>query len=281
MKTGNHQKGMCGSGNISDLKLEVDTCKSFAVKGFTLIELLVVIAIISLLAAMLLPALKNAKDMAKRALCTSNMKQTGLAMLNYASDYNSCYPYYLSTVTPAAGSAWNGLNGNNGAYLDLYFFNTYITYRAANCPSVPEHPTNYWRSIFIVGGISPGSWYDIFTVSRQGKYVVGNYAIAGKSGPVCGATSSERVLASDYFIGKGWENPSARFPGYNKYAAHDEKGSNTVFEDGHVDWIVNPRGHTPVSFAEYESIYSCQYYANGPYASQHWSQGLYIAFNPR
>ncbi|MDR3709219.1 MAG: DUF1559 domain-containing protein [Capsulimonadaceae bacterium] len=68
--------------------------------GFTLIELLVVIAIIAILAAILFPVFATAREKARQSTCLSNLKQLGLAMSQYTTDYDETFPMLTYSVSP-------------------------------------------------------------------------------------------------------------------------------------------------------------------------------------
>jgi prepilin-type N-terminal cleavage/methylation domain-containing protein/prepilin-type processing-associated H-X9-DG protein len=121
-------------------------------KGFTLIELLVVIAIIAILAAILFPVFAKAREKARQITCASNLKQLGLAMLQYNNDYdehmmtpynygfydasgnNALEPYIKNHASDSTATVWmcpdntNHYTGAGGAsYLTSYTMNSYLS----------------------------------------------------------------------------------------------------------------------------------------------------------
>ncbi len=99
-------------------------------KRFTLIELLVVIAIIAILASLLLPALKNARESAKGVMCLSNLRQCGTAACQYADDNLGWLPHCGNTSGPYPPK-WNY----------ALYQGKYLSYSVTLCPSERPYST--------------------------------------------------------------------------------------------------------------------------------------------
>ena len=232
-------------------------------RAFTLVELLVVIAIIAILAAMLLPALRSAKDQVIKVSCMNNLRNWTQIMAIYAGDNNSflpdrglqSYPNYVFSTTPGLPHSAN-FPGNTVAY--------------GGNPSIYSCPYNV--------GISNATIEAWFKTGLFSGYAYWGGTINGSAGKMSSAAQQVRRITQIYDTGgdmnilitdnnmwtySGWYSTPAlpvftshfrlnspRMPrtrigggGFKEpkydvgHVAGIPEGANVGYIDGHVKWI--------------------------------------------
>jgi len=235
--------------------------------GFTLIELLVVIAIIAILAALLLPALNRAREMAKQSSCQSNLKNIGLAMQMYAVDYGQYVSWAsdgaLISATGAVSICTGASNADECGQPDMYWYELLTPYTEGS--GVFDDPS---PRTSLIGR-------DACDTNRSVQRGTSSYIAEYTSNAlVTRATMSEIVSPADtvfawdcidMYLSRAYvrnDNAGVSTDGSpNDPAGHSDVlqygcwtpihqgGSNYVFMDGHVEWFSTERSGRDYHYA--------------------------------
>ncbi len=194
--------------------------------GFTLIELLVVIAIIAILAAILFPVFARAREKARQSSCLANVKQLGLAMMQYCQDYDESFP--------TLGYNWSYGGWGDRAWswrIEPYAKNEGI-YR---CPSM--RPTVARPCSYTMNSDLCNPWYGPAQTLGSVEYPA----------QTCMTAEQDGAFSID---SANWADWASVFG--NKHNG----GQNFSFVDGHAKWYKVPGNHPlyPESWGRPEGV---------------------------
>lgn len=250
-------------------------------RSFTLIELLVVIAIIAILAAMLLPALQNARESGRSTKCLNNLKTLGLASNMYSGDFNNWLVpalFNFSKLTPNAdipGTVCLGDVGDSWAWYAKFCSRSANTVQPIGsgyaggdlrspgtsfvCPTDPvparkpgdENLVSYAINAHVSGwknNFDVNTWYNSAGLMRTVKKASGtpyfmdvNYADGDD--PKCYAVRNTSYRTGDVGNAYSW----TRTDSIHRIGARHSGSFNTVFVDGHAKKIKAPIPNSDVN----------------------------------
>lgn len=211
---------------------------------FTLIELLITIAIIAILAAMLLPALNMARQTARRIACLSNLKQQGIAYMNYANDNNDEMPFRTNAHSNECMQSRH-LNAIDQLY--AYCGTSLKAREAWKCSEfqITKTGDNYYTEIRNTGG-GYASWLPVYeydtrrfklgdprvngTYQRKLKTISGGYLQGNRLQFLTGSAT----LTSDIYRTDSAANHA---PLRHNGSSGMPKGANNLYSDGSCKWV--------------------------------------------
>jgi prepilin-type N-terminal cleavage/methylation domain-containing protein/prepilin-type processing-associated H-X9-DG protein len=249
-------------------------------RGFTLIELLVVIAIIAVLIALLLPAVQSAREAARRAQCTNNLKQIGLAIHNYISANETVPPsgsrtdFSASAVSNGWGTPANpvlsGYSRQNAWSMKariLPFFEQQVMFNAMNMDMDPEWANGSGYSV--AGNYEPSNWtarmISISSFLCPSDSAPGNLGSTGVGGDASRQTNYPNNVGNNRRF-NGWvPDGPAYFPGWDSQVRNpvtlamvtDGTNNSAIFSE----WIKGP-GYDPKT-SGYKDGLGTQYKGSG------------------
>ncbi len=221
------------------IKHRADHCGNRGI-GFTLIELLVVVAIIAVLVAILLPAISKAREIARRAVCGSNLRQLGTGLAIYEQEWNRLPVHFA--INP--GEVFRNTPGINVIATDLRQIVLKMVqgqYRALYCPNENFllNSEGFMQGESGMGGIYMSIGYSMFFgLAEDGFSNKWNYSQSGMAQVPIHMGDGSGVLATD--IAEAWVG-SGNFlePQWYYHRPYPLlfEGLNVLYDDMHVTFV--------------------------------------------
>jgi len=213
---------------------------------FTLIELLMVIAIIAMLAALLLPSLRRAKEKGYEISCAGNLKQIYVGVSSYACDNNSFAPmkYYWGAGTNndmyTTWQNWNCLSYYKTPYpiAQMLIQDKYLTAKAMECP-IAQREKERIQNGHVPPSMEPDTSKFLKTADNGTTTVLSSYLIK----PTTLDKDWWSIVQNPNSWGYSLRNPgqalACDFFRYGGNTFTHTTGINVLFEDGAANWIRN------------------------------------------